>query len=91
MPSPSPSRRHSALPTSIAARGPASPPTVDARPVVQVQPVSAIPPAIKKPQRLIEGNGEVATGVMTQTSAIRMEEALTVGEFKTRILNLIEN
>ena len=65
--------------------------TADARPVVQVQPVSAIPPAIKKPQRLIEGNGEVASGVMTETSAIRMEEALTVNEFKTRILNLIEN
>ncbi len=65
--------------------------TVDARPVVQVQPVSAIPPVIKKPQRLIEGNGEVASGVTTEASPLMVDEALTVDQFKTRIRSLIGN
>ena len=65
--------------------------TVDDRPVTLVQPVSSIPPAIKKPQKTIEGNGEVAAGVMTNASPIMMDRALTVDEFKAGILRLIEN
>ena len=65
--------------------------TVDDRPVTLVQPVSSIPPAIKKPQKIIEGNGEVAAGVMTDANPIMMDRALTVDEFKAGILRLIEN
>ena len=64
--------------------------TVDDRPVTRIQAVSSIPPTIKKPQKLIEGKGEVAAGVMTDTVQARMERALSVEEFKTSILNIIE-
>lgn len=65
--------------------------TIDNRPVTDVQPVTQIPLVIKKPQALIEGNGEVATGVMTESSAIQINRALTVDEFKSRINSLIGN
>ncbi len=63
--------------------------TVDDRPVTRIQSPSSISPAIKRSQRLIEGNGEVAAGVMTDTSPVTMDSALTVEEFKTSILNII--
>lgn len=65
--------------------------TVDQKPVIQVQAVSSIPPAIKKPQALIEGNGDVAAGVYVDSSELTIERALTVEEFKERVLELIEN
>lgn len=65
--------------------------TVDHRPVVDVQPVSAIPQAIKKPQALIEGDTDVAAGVMTEQSNLQIDRALTVDEFKSRITAILGN
>lgn len=65
--------------------------TVDNKPVIDVQPVSSIPQAIKKPQSIIEGNADVAAGVMTETSNLQIERALSVEEFKSRIEALIGN
>lgn len=65
--------------------------TVDHRPVIDVQPVSSIPQAIKKPQALIEGNADVAAGVMTEQSSLQIDRALTVDEFKSRITALLGN
>lgn len=65
--------------------------TLERQPVISVQAVSAIPPAIKKPQALIEGDGEVAAGVIVDSNPLSIERALTVEEFKTRILDLLEN
>jgi len=65
--------------------------TVDNKPVTEVESVSAIPATIKKPQAVLEGNSEVAAGVMTQSSPLMIERALTVDEFKMRIVDLIEN
>lgn len=65
--------------------------TADEKPVTEVQAVSSIPSTIKKPQTLIEGKGEVAAGIVTETSPIMINRALSVEEFKTRILEIIEN
>ena len=65
--------------------------TVDQKPVIQIQAVSSIPPSIKKPQALIEGNGDVAAGVNVDISELPTERGLTVDEFKDSILELIEN
>lgn len=65
--------------------------TLDREPVLNIQAVSAIPPAIKKPQALIEGDGDVAAGVIVDSSALSIERALTVEEFKNQILDLLEN
>jgi hypothetical protein len=65
--------------------------TVDNRPVVDVQPVSNIPQTIKKPQALLEGDGDTATGVMTEASGLSIERAMSVDEFKSRIQALIRN
>lgn len=65
--------------------------TVDNKAVTEVESVSTIPSAIKKPQGVIEGNSGVAAGVMTESSPIMIERALTVDEFKIRIIDIIEN
>gem|GEM_PF-101459 len=65
--------------------------TIDHRPVIDIQPAANIPLVIKKPQALIEGNTEVAAGVMTEASELRIERALSVDEFKSRIADLIGN
>jgi hypothetical protein len=65
--------------------------TIDQKPIIQIQAVSSIPPSIKKPQALIEGNGDVAAGVNVDPDELTTERALTVDEFKDSILELIEN
>jgi len=65
--------------------------TLDEKPVTRIEPVSAIPPSIKKPRSFIEGKNEVAGGVVTQTSALTSEQALSVEQFKDRIRELLEN
>lgn len=65
--------------------------TIDNKAVTEVESVSAIPAAIKKPQPLLEGNSDVAAGVMTESREIMIERALTVEEFKLRIADIIEN
>jgi len=65
--------------------------TLDRKPVISIQPVSAIPPAIKRPQAIIEGDSDAAAGVLVDSSALTIERALTVEEFKNQILDLIEN
>ena len=65
--------------------------TAGNQPVLEVEPVSSIPSSIKKPLSVVEGSTDIAAGVMTQTSEIRIERALTVEEFKSRISDLLEN
>ncbi len=65
--------------------------TADKQPVLEIQAVSSIPRSIKKPLSLVEGNSDIAAGVMTETSPIMIQRALTVDEFKARITDLIEN
>ena len=65
--------------------------TVDRQPITKIQAVSPIPSAIKKPQLLIEGKNDVATGVLVDPSAATIHQALTVEEFKNSILELLEN
>ena len=65
--------------------------TAGDQPVLEVQAVSSIPRSIKKPLSTVEGNSDIAAGVMTESSPIMIERALTVEEFKSRISNLLEN
>lgn len=65
--------------------------TAGDQPVLEVQAVSSIPLSIKKPLSLVEGNSDTAAGVMTESSPIMIERALTVEEFKSRIAELLEN
>jgi hypothetical protein len=65
--------------------------TADNQPVLDVEAVSYIPSSIKKPLSIAEGNTDIAAGVMTQTSSIMAERALTVEEFKSRITDLLAN
>ena len=61
------------------------------QPVLDVEAVSSIPSSIKKPLSIAEGNTDIAAGVMTQTSSIMVERALTVEQFKSRIADLLAN
>lgn len=65
--------------------------TAGDQPVLEVEAVSAIPRSIKKPLSTVEGNSDIAAGVMTESSSIMIERALTVEEFKSRITDLLEN
>ena len=65
--------------------------TIDRQTVTDIQSVSSIPSVIKKPQAIIEGDGDVAAGVLVDSSSLAIELALTVEEFKNRILDLLEN
>ena len=65
--------------------------TIDRQTVTDIQSVSSIPSVIKKPQAIIEGDGDVAAGVLVDSSSLSIEQALTVEEFKNRILDLLEN
>lgn len=65
--------------------------TAGNQPVLEVQAVSSIPSSIKKPLSVAEGNTDIAAGVMTETSPIMIERALTVEEFKSRITDLLAN
>lgn len=65
--------------------------TAGNEPVLEVQPVSDIPAAIKKPLALAEGSTDSAAGVMTETSPLMIQRALTVEEFKSRITDLLDN
>ena len=64
--------------------------TAGNQPVIEVEAVSAIPRSIKKPQSVVEGNTDIAAGVMTETSHM-IERALTVEDFKSRIADLLIN
>ena len=65
--------------------------TAGGQPVLEVEAVSSIPSSIKKPLSIVEGNTDIAAGVMTQTSPIMIQRALTVEEFKSRITDLLAN
>ena len=65
--------------------------TAGNQPVLDVEAVSSIPSSIKKPLSIVEGKTDIAAGVMTQTSSIMIERALTVEEFKSRITDLLAN
>lgn len=65
--------------------------TAGNQPVLDVQAVASIPRSIKKPLSVAEGNTDIAAGVMTETSPIMTERALTVKEFKSRITDLLAN
>jgi hypothetical protein len=65
--------------------------TAGGQPVIDVEAVSSIPGSIKKPLSIVEGNTDIAAGVMTQASSITVERALTVEEFKSRITDLLAN
>lgn len=65
--------------------------TADRKPVTDVQPMADVPAAIRAPQPLLQGQNEAAAGVVTSNSALRIERALSVEEFKVRIREIIEN
>ena len=65
--------------------------TTDSKPVLDVQPVAAIPASIKKPQALIEGKNDVAAGVNVDQAALSANRGLSVDEFKSRIRALLNN
>lgn len=65
--------------------------TVGDNPVTQVQSVSAIPPAIKAPQGLIQDDEGIAAGVTVRSRTSTGNQALSVDNFKRQILELIEN
>lgn len=65
--------------------------TVSNNPVTQIQSVSAIPSAIKAPNQLIQDNQGIAAGVTVRSRALVGNQALSVDDFKRKILDLIEN
>ena len=65
--------------------------TIDRQTVTDIQSVSSIPSVIKKPQAIVEGDGDVAAGVLVDSSSLSIDRALTVEELKNRILDLLEN
>lgn len=65
--------------------------TVDRMPVTEIMPTGSIPRAIKRPQAIIDGNADPATGVVTEASPLLIDRAMTVEDFKARIRILTEN
>jgi len=65
--------------------------TAGDQPVLEVAGVSSIPSSIRRPRTIVEGDSDVAAGVMVEASPIMIERALTVEDFKTRITSLLEN
>ncbi|MAU04970.1 MAG: hypothetical protein CMQ06_03760 [Gammaproteobacteria bacterium] len=65
--------------------------TVDHKPVIQVESVVEIPISIKKPRAIIEGNNQVAAGIITEAGPSEIDRALTSDEFKIRIKQLLKN
>lgn len=65
--------------------------TVDRMPITEIMPTGTIPRAIKRPQTLIDGDSDPATGVVTEASPLLIDRALTVEDFKARIRALVEN
>ena len=59
-------------------------------PVTDILPMSGVPTAIMRPLDLLDGDRETAAGIMTGDPATGAEEALTVEQFKTRIIELLE-
>ena len=64
--------------------------SAESKPVIQVQAMSGVPAAIKAPRALIQGKDGVAAGVLTESSALTINRALTVEQFKQRIRAMIE-
>ena len=52
--------------------------TIDRQTVTDIQSVSSILSVIKKPQAIIEGDGDVAAGVLVDSSSLSIERALKV-------------
>jgi hypothetical protein len=65
--------------------------TNDNAPVLEVQPLADVPQLLRRPAELIGGTNDAARGVVTDSSALRMPQALTVDEFKSRIRELSGN
>ena len=65
--------------------------TIDHKPVIQVESVVEIPISIKKPRAVIEGNNQVAAGIITEAEPLEIDRALTSDEFKIRIKQLLKN
>lgn len=65
--------------------------TVDHKPVIRVESVVEIPISIKKPRAIIEGNNQVAAGIITEAGPSEIDRALTSDEFKIRIKELLKN
>ncbi|SUZ55468.1 uncharacterized protein METZ01_LOCUS8322 [marine metagenome] len=65
--------------------------TIDHKPVIQVESVVEIPISIKKPRAVIEGNNQVAAGIITEAGPLEIDRALTSDEFKIRIKQLLKN
>ncbi|MCY4357595.1 MAG: hypothetical protein OXD01_08745 [Gammaproteobacteria bacterium] len=65
--------------------------TADATPVIDIQPMTDMPASIMTPLDLIDGNIETAAGIMTAITTAATEQALTVQQFKSRIVEILEN
>ncbi|MDP6653241.1 MAG: hypothetical protein QGF90_14225 [Gammaproteobacteria bacterium] len=65
--------------------------TTERQPVSKIESVADIPPVIRKPQAVLEGNNSAAAGVITEPNAAMINRALSVDEFKTSIIELLED
>tara|TARA_B100002003_G_scaffold247826_1_gene280187 strand:- start:2573 stop:3256 length:684 start_codon:yes stop_codon:yes gene_type:complete len=65
--------------------------TIERLPVSKIESVADIPPVIRKPQLVLEGNDSAAAGVIIEPNAAMIDRALSVDEFKTSIMELLEN
>jgi len=65
--------------------------TTERQPVSKIESVADIPLVIRKPQVVLEGNNSAAAGVITEPNATMIKRALSVEEFKTSIIELLDN
>ena len=65
--------------------------TSERQPVSKIESVADIPALIRKPQLILEGNNSAAAGVITESNAAMIDRALLVDEFKTSIMELLED
>lgn len=64
--------------------------TLNLVPVTDLVPIGNIPPNVRRPRSLIDGDSAPASGVVTDAGPFQFQRALSVDEFKSRIRQMIE-
>ncbi len=64
--------------------------TVNFVPITDVVPVGTIPPSVRRPRSLVDGDSAPASGVIMDAGPFQFERALSVDEFKSRIRQMIQ-
>jgi len=58
-------------------------------PILDIRPVAGVPTSLRRPRAYLQGSGDSATGVVTEKNPVGTTTPLSVEEFKSRVLDLL--